>query len=66
MNMVYNFIVYFNYTQNGLYSAIPYTCLAVMAFTAGQVTDVLRQRKYVSTTVIRKINTTLGAYAHMH
>lgn len=58
-------IATFVYTQNGLYSAIPYTCLAVMALVVGQVTDVLRQRKYVSTTVVRKINTTLGAYLYV-
>lgn len=33
-----------------------------MAFTMGQVTDILRQKNVVSTTVVRKINTTLGAY----
>ncbi|XP_065897724.1 sialin-like [Dysidea avara] len=46
--------------KNGFYSAIPYVCLAIMAFSWGQVTDVLRQNKFVTTTMIRKINSTLG------
>ncbi|XP_065897720.1 sialin-like isoform X2 [Dysidea avara] len=46
--------------RNGLYSAIPYTCLAVLSILWGQVTDMLRQRELVNTTVIRKFNSTLG------
>ncbi|XP_065897702.1 sialin-like isoform X2 [Dysidea avara] len=49
-----------NITKNGLYSAIPYVCLAVVSIFWGHVTDALRQRKLVTTTVIRKFNTTLG------
>ncbi|XP_065897699.1 sialin-like isoform X2 [Dysidea avara] len=46
--------------KNGFYSAIPYTCLALMAVTWGQVTDLLRQHKLVTTTAIRKLNSVLG------
>ncbi|XP_065897728.1 sialin-like [Dysidea avara] len=46
--------------KNGLYSAIPYMCMAVVSLSCGQVTDLLRQHKVVTTTVIRKINTTVS------
>ncbi|XP_065897730.1 sialin-like isoform X2 [Dysidea avara] len=46
--------------KNGFYSAIPYVCLIVVSLSWGQVTDLLRQRKLVTTTVIRKINTALA------
>ncbi|XP_065897700.1 sialin-like isoform X3 [Dysidea avara] len=46
--------------KNGFYSAIPYTCLALMAVTWGQVTDLLRQHKLVTTTAIRKLNSVLA------
>jgi len=58
MNYVFN-------TQNGFFSAIPYTCLAVMAVMWGQMTDLLRRRKLVTTTVIRKFNSVLGKYNHV-
>ncbi|XP_065897726.1 sialin-like isoform X2 [Dysidea avara] len=48
--------------KNGFYSAIPYVCIIVVGISWGQVTDLLRQRKLVTTTVIRKINTVLGGF----
>ncbi|XP_065892979.1 sialin-like isoform X2 [Dysidea avara] len=56
-----NHILCLGITKNGFYSAIPYVCLTVVSLFWGYVTDMLRQHKLVTTTVIRKLNTTLGS-----
>ncbi|XP_065897733.1 sialin-like [Dysidea avara] len=48
--------------KNGFYSAIPYVSLTIVTFFWGLVTDLLRKRKLVTTTVIRKINSTVGSF----
>ena len=60
VNTCWSNYTHIHHIQNGFYSAIPYTCLAVMAIMWGQVTDLLRQRKLVATTAIRKLNSVLG------
>ena len=39
--------------------------MAIVSLSWGQVTDILRQRKVTSTTIIRKINTTLGTIVYL-
>ncbi len=42
----------------GVFSAIPYILLALLVVVSGQLADFMR--KYISTTIVRKIMTTAG------
>ena len=44
--------------MDGVFSAIPYTLLALMVVVSGQLADIMR--KYISTTVVRKVMVTVG------
>jgi hypothetical protein len=48
--------------QNGGLSAVPYICMFFSTVIAGQIADLLRSRKILSTTVTRKIFLSFGKY----
>ncbi|XP_071144720.1 sialin-like isoform X2 [Mytilus edulis] len=47
-------VMKFNIKSNGLLTALPYLCQAVSGLAAGQITDLIRSRKILSTTATRR------------
>ncbi|XP_076086078.1 sialin-like isoform X2 [Mytilus galloprovincialis] len=47
-------VMKFNIQSNGLLTALPYLCQAVSGLAAGQITDLIRSRKILSTTATRR------------
>ncbi|CAF3389237.1 unnamed protein product [Rotaria sp. Silwood1] len=53
-------ILKFNLQKNGLMFAIPYVFMMIVIVISGQLADRVRDRKILSTTVVRKIQTVIG------
>lgn len=59
-------VLQFSIKENGLYSALPYACMWIVAQITGFISDYLISHKIIGITNARKMFTAIGNYCYTY